>query len=100
LAAGPLIAQTLRLSSPTLLSTASAKAANQNAPSGRTRRWEPRRRRGHLLLWIPCVIALWAPLYNMTEPTLFGIPFFYWFQLVLIAISALTIYAADLLRKA
>ena len=41
-----------------------------------------------------------APLYNMTEPTLFGIPFFYWFQLVLIAISALTIYAADLLRKA
>ena len=54
----------------------------------------------HLLLWIPCVVALWAPLYNMTEPTLFGIPFFYWFQLLLIPISALTIYAADRLRKA
>ena len=54
----------------------------------------------HLLLWIPCVIALWAPLYNMTEPTLFGVPFFYWFQLLLIPVSALTIYAADRLRKA
>jgi hypothetical protein len=46
------------------------------------------------------VIALSAPLYNMTEPTLFGIPFFYWFQLLLIPVSALTIYAADRLRKA
>jgi len=54
----------------------------------------------HLLLWIPCVLALWAPLYNMTEPTLFGIPFFYWFQLLLVPVSALTIFAADRLRKA
>jgi hypothetical protein len=54
----------------------------------------------HLLLWIPCVIALWAPFYNVVEPSLFGIPFFYWFQLLLIPVSALTIYAADRLRKA
>jgi len=54
----------------------------------------------HLLLWVPCVLALWAPLYNMAEPTLFGVPFFYWFQLLLIPVSALTIYAADRLRKA
>ena len=54
----------------------------------------------HLLLWVPCVVALWVPLYNMTEPTLFGIPFFYWFQLALIPISALTIFAGDRLRKA
>ena len=53
-----------------------------------------------LLLWVPCVIALWAPLYNVVDPTLFGIPFFYWFQLVLIPVSAVTIYAADRLRKA
>ena len=37
-----------------------------------------------LLLLIPCVLALWAPLYNTEPPALFGIPFFYWFQLLLI----------------
>ena len=54
----------------------------------------------HFLLWVPCVVALSAPLYNVVEPSLFGIPFFYWFQLLLIPVSALTIYAADRLRKA
>ncbi|MGD1038423.1 MAG: DUF3311 domain-containing protein [Roseiarcus sp.] len=49
----------------------------------------------YLLLLIPCVIALWAPLYDIVNPKLFGIPFFYWFQLLLIAVSALAIYAAD-----
>lgn len=47
----------------------------------------------YLLLIIPCVIALWVPLYNSTEPALFGFPFFYWFQLVLIPVSAVFIYA-------
>ena len=54
----------------------------------------------YLLLGIPCVVALWAPLYNVVDPALFGIPFFYWFQLALVAISAVTIYAADRLAKA
>ena len=47
------------------------------------------------LLFAPCVLALWAPLYNSMQPALFGVPFFYWFQLLLIPISALTILAAD-----
>jgi hypothetical protein len=46
------------------------------------------------------VIALWAPLFNFVEPQLFGVPFFYWFQLALIPLSALAILAADRLRKA
>ena len=29
------------------------------------------------LLFAPCVLALWAPLYNATQPVLFGFPFFY-----------------------
>ncbi len=53
----------------------------------------------YLLLLIVCVIALWVPLYNFTEPTLFGVPFFYWFQLLLVPVSALTIYVVDRLRK-
>ena len=48
-----------------------------------------------ILLVIPCILALWVPLYNFIPPVLFGIPFFFWFQLVLIPISALTILAAD-----
>jgi Protein of unknown function (DUF3311) len=39
-----------------------------------------------LLLLIPMLI-IWVPLYNMIEPTLFGFPFFYWFQLGWIFVS-------------
>ena len=42
----------------------------------------------YLLLLIPCVIALWVPLFNSVGPELFGIPFFYWFQLLLLIIGA------------
>ena len=33
-------------------------------------------------LWIavPFVALLWVPIFNRIEPTLFGIPFFYWYQ--------------------
>ena len=48
-----------------------------------------------LLLFVPCLLALWVPLYNSIEPNLFGVPFFFWFQLVLIPVSALAIFAAD-----
>jgi hypothetical protein len=52
-----------------------------------------------VLLLVPCVLALWVPLYNSVPPVLFGIPFFYWFQLVLVPISALAILAADRVGK-
>jgi hypothetical protein len=52
-----------------------------------------------VLLLVPCVLALWVPLYNVLPPVLFGIPFFYWFQLVLVPISALAILAADRVGK-
>jgi Protein of unknown function (DUF3311) len=50
----------------------------------------------YLLLITPCVLALATPLYNSIEPQLFGIPFFFWFQLTLIPVSALFILAAYL----
>ena len=52
-----------------------------------------------ILLLAPCVLALWVPLYNYIPPALFGIPFFYWFQLVLVPVSALAIVAADRIGK-
>ena len=54
----------------------------------------------YLLLFVPCVLALCAPYYNALSPDLFGIPFFYWFQLFMIPLSALLIYLADRVGKA
>ena len=51
------------------------------------------------LLALPCVIALATPLYNRVDPLLFGMPFFYWFQLLLVPLSALAIYLADRMRR-
>jgi hypothetical protein len=42
----------------------------------------------YLLLVLECVLALWVPFYNSAEPALAGIPFFYWYQLALVLLSA------------
>jgi hypothetical protein len=41
-----------------------------------------------LLLAIPCIVLFCPPLYNLKEPLLFGIPFFYWFQMFWIVVGA------------
>jgi hypothetical protein len=45
------------------------------------------------LIAVPTVVALLVPFYNRREPTLLGLPFFYWFQLacVLLMIVVVTI---------
>jgi hypothetical protein len=62
---------------------------------------EKRKRGGwswwYLLFVIQFVVILWPPFYNRMEPTLIGIPFFYWFQLLWVIVSAVftaTIYFA------
>ena len=42
----------------------------------------------YLLLLIQFVPPLWVPFYNSVEPSWFGFPFFYWFQMALILVSA------------
>jgi hypothetical protein len=42
----------------------------------------------YLLLIFQVVLTLWVPLYNKVEPTLGGVPFFYWFQLALVVLGA------------
>jgi hypothetical protein len=39
------------------------------------------------LLLIPLLTVLYPPLYNHQDPELFGIPFFYWYQLAMIPVS-------------
>ena len=51
-----------------------------------------------LLLIIPFGLVAWVPFYNRIEPTLWGIPFFYWYQLAAIIVGALvvmTVYFLD-----
>ncbi len=44
------------------------------------------------------IIPLWVPLYDKTDPTLWGFPFFYWFQFALILMSAVLTVVAYLSR--
>ena len=43
---------------------------------------QPARKFHPVYLWIvvPFVALLWVPIFNRVEPSLFGIPFFYWYQ--------------------
>lgn len=45
----------------------------------------------YLFLTLPYVALLWVPFYNRIEPTVLGIPFFYWFQMSWIILGALCI---------
>jgi hypothetical protein len=42
----------------------------------------------HLLFVIQFVAVLWPPFYNSLEPRWIGIPFFYWYQMLWVIISA------------
>ena len=52
-------------------------------PERRSRLWL------RLLLIIPFIVLLIPVIYNYDEPRLFGFPFFYWFQLLWIVITAI-----------
>jgi hypothetical protein len=42
-----------------------------------------------VLLVLPAACALWVSSYNAPEPGFIGIPFFYWYQLLWVALSAI-----------
>jgi hypothetical protein len=52
-----------------------------------------------VLLIPPVVLPLWVPLYDKTDPKLWGFPFFYWFQFALILFSAVMTIIAFLLSQ-
>jgi hypothetical protein len=54
-----------------------------------------------VVILLPAVVLpLWVPLYDKTDPTLFGFPFFFWFQFALILMSAvLTVIAFSLSQR-
>ncbi len=53
----------------------------------------PRARWARLVFLIPFIAVLWVPFYNRVEPMWAGIPFFYWYQLIWIPLTAIIISA-------
>lgn len=51
-----------------------------------------------ILFAIIFVIALWVPIFNRVNPSVFGFPFFYWYQIAVVVVSSILIwivYAVD-----
>jgi len=46
------------------------------------------------LLLLPFVGLLWIPLYNFKDPVLLGFPFFYWYQLAWVPVTAVLTWIA------
>ena len=52
----------------------------------------------YTLFLVIVVVTLWVPLYNRIEPSWHGIPFFYWFQIAWIAVTAIVTVIAYRLK--
>ena len=54
-----------------------------------------------LLLLIPFVGLLWVPFYNVANPPFLGFPFFYWYQLAWVPVTAFLTWLVyrDTLRR-
>jgi len=58
--------------------------ANMNGPLERRRAWSW----WYALFLVQFVAVLWPSLYNSSEPSFFGVPFFYWYQLIWVVVAA------------
>jgi hypothetical protein len=47
-----------------------------------------------LLLLLPYIAMMWVPFYNRMSPEIAGIPFFYWYQLLWIALGSVLLVIA------
>jgi hypothetical protein len=54
----------------------------------RTRAGKEARRGWYSLLLLQYVLALCVPFYNTVEPKFAGVPFFYWYQLLMVLVCA------------
>jgi hypothetical protein len=57
----------------------------------------PERVLAGLALLVPIVAMLWVSSYDKTDPAVAGVPFFYWYQLLWVPVSAVFTVAAYLL---
>jgi hypothetical protein len=43
----------------------------------------------YLLFFVQFIAVLYPPFFNQVEPTVLGLPFFYWFQLLWVFVAAI-----------
>lgn len=69
---------------------------SQNSCSNDVNNDEQRSRRQtafpNILLLLPYIALLWVPFYNDVKPSLFGFPFFYWYQLLWVPLTSVIIF--------
>ena len=53
----------------------------------------------YLLLLLPFVAYLYPGWYDRIEPRLFGFPFFYWYQLLMVPVTSLLIVCVIVLGR-
>jgi len=51
-----------------------------------------------ILLILPFIVLLYPPFYNFRQPEFIGMPFFYWFQLLWVLITAIITAVVYFLR--
>jgi hypothetical protein len=74
-------------------------APEAKAPPGRPPVLTPTRVVAALCLAAPFAALLWVSSYARTGPTIGGVPFFYWYQLLWVPLSAVLTIAAYLLVR-
>ena len=74
--------------------TAAPGAAASQGPPSLPGPVSPLRILAALCLIAPFVAILWIPSYNKVGSTLFGFPFFYWYQLLWVILTALLMVVA------
>jgi len=57
------------------------------------------RLRWHYLLLLPPLVLLLVPHYNRIEPALAGIPFFYWYQMAWVVVTAFLTFLVWLIDR-
>ena len=52
-----------------------------------------------IMLTVAIIGALWVPIYARTQPELRDFPFFYWYQLILVPVTAILCWFSYLLLR-
>ncbi|MFF0296989.1 DUF3311 domain-containing protein [Kitasatospora sp. NPDC004615] len=73
--------------------------SSQTPSAGALPAVSPARVLAGLCLLVPIVVVLWVPSYSKTDPALGGMPFFYWYQLMWVPLSAVFTTSAYLLLR-
>jgi uncharacterized membrane protein len=74
---------------------------SEQTPRGGSHRWSSRllRMLPAVCLLVPFAALLWVPMYAGGSPRLFGVPFFYWYQMVWVLVMPALLGVAYVLRR-